>query len=164
MSKNFITIPISLKEANEFVTQHHSHNKKVQGHKFSIGVLFQDKLVGVAICGRPISATLDDKKTLELLRSCVLDDAPRNTNSYLYGRCWRIADALGYQRMITYTLIEEKSAACKAIGMRIVGKTKDSSKAWLNKQKQDGIVRQNQEIYKKIKYRWEKGCLIIATK
>ena len=93
MSKNFTTIPMSLKEANEFVTEHHSHNKKVQGHKFSIGVLHENNLVGVAICGRPISATLDDKKTLELLRSCVLDNAPRNTNSYLYGRCWRVADA-----------------------------------------------------------------------
>ena len=151
---------MSLKEANEFVTEHHSHNKKVQGHKFSIGVLHKNNLVGVAICGRPISATLDDKKTLELLRSCVLDNAPRNTNSYLYGRCWRVADALGYQRMITYTLIEEKSAACKAIGMRIVGQTKDSSKAWFYKQKQDGIVRQHQSIYHKPKYRWEKGYLI----
>jgi len=160
MSKNFTTTPMSLKEANEFVTEHHSHNKKVQGHKFSIGVLHENNLVGVAICGRPISATLDDKKTLELLRSCVLDNAPRNTNSYLYGRCWRVADALGYQRMITYTLIEEKPAACKAIGMRIVGQTKDSSKAWLNKQKQDGIVRQHQSIYHKPKYRWEKGYLI----
>ena len=160
MSKNFTTTPMSLKEANEFVTEHHSHNKKVQGHKFSIGVLHENNLVGVAICGRPISATLDDKKTLELLRSCVLDNAPRNTNSYLYGRCWRVADALGYQRMITYTLIEEKSSACKAIGMRIVGQTKDSSKAWANKQKQDGIIRQHQSIYHKPKYRWEKGFLI----
>ena len=143
MSKNFTTIPMSLKEANEFVTEHHSHNKKVQGHKFSIGVLHENNLVGVAICGRPISATLDDKKTLELLRSCVLDNAPRNTNSYLYGRCWRVADALGYQRMITYTLIEEKSSAGKAIGMRIVGQTKDSSKAWANKQKQDGETPRN---------------------
>ncbi len=160
MSKNFKTIPISLKEANEFVTLNHSHNRKVQGHKFSIGVEYLGKLVGVAICGRPISATLDDKKTLELLRSCVQTNAPKNTNSYLYGRCWRIADALGYQRMITYTLIEEKSAACKAIGMKIVGQTKDNTNAWLNKQKQDGIVRQNQAIYKKPKYRWEKGYLI----
>ena len=80
---NFKVIPLTLREANAFVEEHHSHNKKVQGYKFAIGAQFQGKLVGVAIAGRPVSATLDNKKTIELLRSCVLSDAPKNTNSFL---------------------------------------------------------------------------------
>lgn len=155
MSKNFSVVPMTLKESNEFVEQYHSHNKKVQGYKFAIGAVYQDKLVGVAICGRPISATLDDRKTIELLRSCVLDDAPKNTNSFLYGRSWRVAEAMGYKKMITYTLIKEKGAACKAIGMKIVAQTKDSTNAWKNKEKKDGIKREQQNIYKELKYRWE---------
>ena len=29
--------PISLRDANEYVRQHHRHHKPVAGHKFSIG-------------------------------------------------------------------------------------------------------------------------------
>lgn len=155
MSKNFSVIPMTLKESNEFVDKHHSHNKRVQGYKFAIGAVYRDKLVGVAICGRPISATLDNKKTIELLRSCVLSDAPKNTNSFLYGRSWRVAEAMGYEKMITYTLIREQASACKAIGMKVVGQTKDSTKAWKSKEKKDGIIRRTQKIYKELKYRWE---------
>jgi hypothetical protein len=155
MSNNFSVVPMTLREANEFVDKYHSHNKRVQGYKFAIGAVYQDSLVGVAICGRPISATLDDKKTIELLRSCVIDNAPKNTNSFLYGRSWRVASAMGYKKMITYTLTEERASACKAIGMKIVSQTKDSTNAWKQKEKRDGIKRESQEIYKKLKYRWE---------
>ena len=55
MAKNLKVIPLSLKEANEFVTKHHRHNKKCTGHKFSIGAEYQGKLVGVAIVGRPVA-------------------------------------------------------------------------------------------------------------
>ena len=37
MTNKFKTIPLSLKAANDFVTNHHRHNKKTAGHKFSIG-------------------------------------------------------------------------------------------------------------------------------
>ena len=46
-------VPISLKDANEFVAKHHRHNKPTQGHKFSIGLEQDGQLVGVAIAGRP---------------------------------------------------------------------------------------------------------------
>jgi len=57
--------------------------------------------------------------------------------------------------MITYTLMKEQASACKAIGMKIVGQTKDSTKAWAHKEKKDGIIRKTQKIYKELKYRWE---------
>ena len=152
---NFKVIPLTLRESNAFVEEHHSHNKRVQGYKFAIGAEYQGKLVGVAIAGRPVSATLDNKKTIELLRSCVLDDAPKNTNSFLYGRVWRVAVAMGYEKMVTYTLLREQGSACKAIGMKIAGETKDSSKSWAAKQKRDGIERQDQDVYRERKYRWE---------
>ena len=41
--------PITLKEANSFVEQHHRHHKPVTGHKFSIGCTDGQKIVGVAI-------------------------------------------------------------------------------------------------------------------
>ena len=54
MAKNLSVVPMSLKEANDFVTKYHRHNKKCAGHKFSIGAMEGDRLVGVAIIGRPL--------------------------------------------------------------------------------------------------------------
>ena len=53
-------IPISLKNANAFVAEHHRHHKPVVGHKFSIGCAQEGRLVGVAIVGRPVSRHLDE--------------------------------------------------------------------------------------------------------
>ena len=67
-------IPISLREANEFVINFHRHSKKTRGHKYSIGASDGENLVGVAIVGRPIARKLDDGFTAEVLRVCVKDD------------------------------------------------------------------------------------------
>lgn len=62
--------PITLKEANAFVEQHHRHHKPVTGHKFSIGCTDGEKIVGIAIVGRPVSRYLDDGWTLEVSLIC----------------------------------------------------------------------------------------------
>ena len=62
--------PISLAEANAFVEEHHRHHKPVVGHKFSIGCTDGEKIVGVAIVGRPVARYLDDGWTLEVNRCC----------------------------------------------------------------------------------------------
>ena len=58
--------PITLAEANAFVEQNHRHHGRVVGHKFSIGLSNGEKIVGVAIVGRPVSRYLDDGWTLEV--------------------------------------------------------------------------------------------------
>lgn len=112
-------VPISLAEANEFVTQHHRHHKPVVGHKFSIAVAVGDKIVGVAIVGRPVARHLDDGWTLEVNRCCT--DGTRNACSKLYAACWRTAKGMGYKRLITYILDTETGASIKAAGWRCVG-------------------------------------------
>ena len=83
-------IPVTIREANEFVANFHRHNKPTQGGRFAIGASVEEGLVGVAIVGRPVSATLQDSMTAEVTRVCVVGHAPKNTCSFLYGRCWRI--------------------------------------------------------------------------
>ena len=95
-------VPVSLREANEFVRQHHRHHKPTVGHKFSIGVREDGRLAGVAICGRPVSRFLDDGYTLEVNRLCT--DGARNACSMLYGAAVRAARAMGYKKVITYIL------------------------------------------------------------
>lgn len=75
--------PISLRDANEYVRQHHRHHKPVAGHKFSIGCEADGELVGVIIAGRPVSRYLDDGFTLEVTRLCT--NGEKNACSFLYG-------------------------------------------------------------------------------
>ena len=87
--------PISLRDANEYVRQHHRHHKPVAGHKFSIGCEADDELVGVIIAGRPVSRYLDDGFTLEVTRLCT--NGAKNACSFLYGAAARAAAAMGYK-------------------------------------------------------------------
>lgn len=73
-------VPITLKEANAFVERYHRHHKPVVGHKFSIAASDGEKIVGVAIVGRPVSRYLDNGLTLEVNRLCT--DGTRNACSF----------------------------------------------------------------------------------
>lgn len=111
--------PLSLREANEYVRQHHRHHKAVVGHKFSIGCEAGGKLVGVVIAGRPVSRFLDDGHTLEVTRLCT--DGTRNACSFLYAAAARAAAAMGYDKIITYTLESENGASLRAAGWTCQG-------------------------------------------
>lgn len=124
-----VVTPVTLAQANEFVTQLHRHHKKATGHKFSIGIGVSDgdKLVGVIICGRPIARHLDDGRTLEVTRSCT--DGTPNANSALYGAAWRTARELGYDRLITYTQEGESGSSLKGAGWKIIAE-RPARKGW----------------------------------
>lgn len=145
MTNNEI-IPLSLKQANEFVTVHHRHHKAVAGCKFCIGLEQDDKLIGVAICGRPVSRYFDDGKTLEINRLCT--NGTYNACSKLYGACTRIAKEMGYSKVITYILESENGASLKASNFICEGKA--GGKIWTGTRKCDnGVPRE-------YKQRWVK--------
>jgi hypothetical protein len=114
-------VPMDLDSANDFVRIHHRHHRPVVGHKFSLGAMHGETLVGVSIIGRPVARRLDNGWTLEVNRLCT--DGTRNACSFLYGASWRATRALGYRRLITYTLPEEGGASLRAAGWRLVGET-----------------------------------------
>jgi hypothetical protein len=72
-------------------------------------------VVGVATAGRPVARLLDDGETLEVSRVCVLE-GNKNANSMLYGAIRRAATALGYRRLVTYTLPDESGSSLRAVG------------------------------------------------
>ena len=74
---------------------------------------------GVAIIGRPVARMLQDGWTAEVTRLCTLGD--KNACSMLYAASWRAARALGYRRLITYTLQREGGASLRASGWKLVG-------------------------------------------
>ena len=111
--------PIHLKTANAYVKQFHRHNIPTVGGKFAISVYDDDRLCGVAICGRPTARRSDDGTTLEIYRCCT--DGTRNACSKLYGTACKIGFDMGYKRIITYTLQSESGASLKASGFRCEG-------------------------------------------
>lgn len=111
--------PISLREANAFVSKLHRHHKATQGHKFSIAAHDGNGLVGVVIVGRPVARMNDNGTTAEVTRLCT--NGARNACSILYGAAARAAFAMGYMRIITYTMPEEGGASLRASGWAFVG-------------------------------------------
>lgn len=104
--------PTHLKSACDYVKEHHRHNIPPVGGKFAVSCFEDERLCGVAICGRPISRHLDNGTTLEIYRNCT--DGTKNAYTKLYGACIRIARNMGYKKVITYTLESENGASLRA--------------------------------------------------
>jgi hypothetical protein len=134
--------PIGLREALVFVERHHRHHGAPQGGKFAVAVSEpcplciggvdcwncdgSGRLVcGVAVIGRPVARHVDDGWTAEVTRVCVLEGHP-NGCSMLYAAAWRACRALGYRRLVTYTLKREPGTSLAAAGWRFVGLTEDA--------------------------------------
>lgn len=148
---SLFAVPIKLKEASEFVRNFHRHNKPPVGGLFAVGVSDGSQLVGVAIVSRPVSRQLDNGETVEVVRCCVQDDAPKGSCSFLYARCWQAAKALGWKRCVTYTLQSESGASMRGAGWRVVAELSGSTgKAWQTRPGRDW-----QEITGQSKFRWE---------
>ncbi|ANS03731.1 hypothetical protein [uncultured Mediterranean phage uvDeep-CGR2-KM23-C246] len=144
-------IPLTLREAWEYVANFHRHCTASRGGKFAIGVSDGNGLVGVAIIGRPICRHHDDGMTVEVRRVCTQDNAPKNVCSMLYSAAWRAWRAMGGKKIITYTLQVESGTSIKAAGWKILGETKASPNGWSNNVRK----REWQPIYGQTKFRWE---------
>lgn len=114
--------PISQAEAFAFIAEHHRHHRPPPGWKFGIAVNDGEHVVGVVAVGRPVARHLDDGWTLEVTRCCT--DGTKNAASMLYGAAWRAAKAMGYRRLITYTLAEEAGTTLRAAGWTAMYRTK----------------------------------------
>lgn len=111
--------PITFREACAFIAQHHRHHAPPQGFKFAIAVGNGEQVVGVVTVGRPVSRHLDDTWTAEVTRCCT--DGTKNAASMLYGAAWRAAKAMGYKRLVTYTLQVEPGTSLMAAGWKNIG-------------------------------------------
>jgi hypothetical protein len=154
ITDDWCIVPTTLRKANDFVASHHRHTGRTtrNGGKFAIGLAKDGVLRGVAIVGNPLSATLMDGLTSEVLRVCVIDGAPHSACSRLYSACWRAWKGMGGTRMITYTLESEPGTSLRAAGWVCVGKTKPTDGGW---RKNDGKKRTETAVLALVKHRWE---------
>ena len=142
-------MPITLREACAFIDAHHRHHDPPRGCVFCVGVAANDHVVGVAVVGRPVSRMLQDGWTAEVTR--VATDGTRNACSILYGAAWRAARALGYRKLVTYTLPEEGGASLRGAGWTVIGEAGGGSWSRTNRPRVDTHPMQG-------KLRWEKSA------
>ena len=116
-----IVHPLTLKEAGRLVERWHRHHRPPQGALFAIGCAWEgaEEPCGAVIVGRPVSRRLDNGWTCEVTR-CVTDGS-RNACSMLYRAAWRAARAMGYTKLVTYTLPEEGGSSLRGAGFTCVG-------------------------------------------
>jgi len=135
-------------EANEFVRRYHRHHRPLKvGYLFALAVADETGEVrGVAIVGRPCSQYLEDGWTAEVRR--VATDGCPNACSALYAAAWRAARAMGYRKLITYTLPSESGASLRGAGWRCIGKAGGHS--WNHPSRPRVDMHPNQ-----VKLRWE---------
>jgi hypothetical protein len=110
---------ISLRQARAFVREHHRHLPQVQGGIVALGLWAEGILHGVSIIGR--GARLDPPDTATLTRLCT--DGYPNACSALYAKSKRLAQALGFVRLKTFTGMEEPGSSLRACGAIEDGET-----------------------------------------
>jgi hypothetical protein len=109
-------VPLTFRQGSAFVALHHRHHKPPRGCKFVIGVCDNEGLLhGVCMAGRPLARSYDDGLTIEVNRTAT--DGFPHCNSALYGAAWRIAQAMGYRRLITYTQGSESGNSLRAANL-----------------------------------------------
>lgn len=125
----------SFDEAKQFIGQEHRHHKPPRGHKFSLALEVDGQLVGVCTVGRPTGRGWDHKTVVEVTRLCT--DGTANACSKLYSAARRAAQALGYQKLITYILASENGASLRAANWVESHTTKGGSWSCPSRPRQD---------------------------
>lgn len=148
MTEKLRIIPLTLAQANELVASLHRHHKPAQGHRFSLGVEKDGRLVGAAIVGRPVSRELDAYRVAEVTR--LVTDGTPHACSALYGAAARIAREMGFDRIQTYILDEEPGTSLRAAGWEFERRTDGGD--WNHSKKYAGTRRTDQPMT--AKQRW----------
>lgn len=143
-------VPVSVREASEYVAHHHRTHKPPRGAILALAVSTPDGEVhGVAMLGRPVARELQDGWTVEVTR--VATDETPNACSFLYGAARRAAAALGYRRVVTYTMEREPGTSLTAAGWAKVATVRGRSWDAPSRRRFDPNPTDN-------KLRWEVGA------
>lgn len=117
--------PITLAQAKDFVGNFHRHHKAPVGHRFSVGVENNGKLIGVVVVGRPVARKTPQYTVAEVTRLCT--DGTKNACSFLYSVAARIAKEMGFSRIQTFILPTESGVSLKASGWKFDGVSHSAS-------------------------------------
>ena len=152
LQSRLTVVPLTLKRANDFVTEHHRHHGAVTGGLdfFRIGAVDEGgALRAVAIVSRPPNRNSDDGVTCEVVR--LASDGAPNACSFLYAAAARVARTMGFVRMMTYTLTSESGISLRAAGWKL---EKHGIKSWWSLHQSAGRTVKPRAHFGETKSRW----------
>lgn len=117
--------PLTRDRANAYIVAHHRHHGRVTGHRFIVGAMVGDVLVGVAVAGRPRARLIEQYEHAEVSRLCT--EGEKNVCSFLYAKCSRLAREQGFRSIFTAILASEPGTSLKAAGWVYVYTTSGGS-------------------------------------
>jgi hypothetical protein len=153
---------IEWQEAKAYVAEYHQHNKPPNTWRFGAGIYNGPDRIGVVIVGNPNSRHLYKQGCMGIDRVCINRDIPSglvwNACSMAYGwACREIARRLpGFNRVVTYTLLDEPGTSLIAAGFKRVSKTKGGSWNRTNRPREDKATTEP-------KWRWERVITVPKT-
>lgn len=122
-------VPVTIGEARRFVEAQHSHHHAPRGGLFACGVAADGRLCCVAIVSRPVARALDAQgATAEVTR--LASDGTRHAASMCLAAATRGALALGWRRIVSYTILGETGATYLAAGWVITGLCDGKGGSW----------------------------------
>lgn len=141
-------VPVTIGEARRFVEAHHSHHHAPVGGLFAGAVAEDNRVCCVAIVGRPVARMLDAQGSVaEVTR--LASDGTRHAASMCLAAVTRAALALGWRRLVSYTILGESGASYLAAGWRITGLS-GGGDGWLSRDRAPSMQ-------PGAKVRWETG-------
>lgn len=113
-------VPITIGEARRHIERHHSHHHAPVGGLLACAVADDGRVCCVAVLSRPVARMLDQRgDTAEVTR--LASDGTRHAASMCLAAITRAAVALGWRRIVSYTLLGESGASYLAAGWRVPG-------------------------------------------
>jgi hypothetical protein len=141
-------VPLTVRAARAFVERHHSHHHAPVGGLLACGVTEGDRLCCVAILSQPVARMLGARgDTAEVSR--LASDGTRHAASKCLAAISRGALALGWRRLVSYTLLGETGHSYRAAGWHVTGSV-EASERWHTRSRRT-IVQAGAKV------RWECG-------
>jgi hypothetical protein len=129
--------PVTVKQAMKFNGIKHRHLPVVAGGLWATSVVDDAGVLrGVAIVDNP-ARLAQDGWTCEVLR-CATDETP-NACTALYGAARRIAQQMGYRRVLTKTRTDEPGTSLLALGIKPIGKTRGGEHSRKNRPRKPAV-------------------------
>ena len=122
-------VPVTIGEARRRVGRGHSHHHAPLGGGFAVGVAEAGRLCCVAIVGRPVARALDATATIAEVTRVASDRTP-HAASMCIAAATRGALAIGYRRLVSYTILGERGASYLAAGWVITGLCDGKGGSW----------------------------------
>ncbi len=121
-------VPIGIAAARLHIETHHSHHHAPCGGLLAAAVADGDRVCCVALLVRPVARMLDQRGNVaEVTR--VASDGTKHAASMCLAAVTRAALALGWRRIVSYTILGETGATYRAAGWRVTGLV-EASQGW----------------------------------